>query len=126
MPVVVANTAARAATALHENLPHRRNGFPSSSSIVDGDGVVKAEGGNGEGIVVGAITLAASVGRPGKPKRFRMMWAVPVPWRAVMWRLTQKLGEYSYRRNAQRTQAAKRLHREMVNTQIGEKNDRRT
>jgi predicted amidohydrolase len=63
VPVIIANTAGTVDTALPENIRQLRIGFPGASSIVDGDGIIKAEGGRGEGIIVGAIRLKGAPGQ---------------------------------------------------------------
>ncbi len=58
-----------------------------------------------EGIAVAEVVLDAArkVKRP--PKAYGH-WALPVPWYAFLWPLTQKLGERAYARNSSRPERA--------------------
>lgn len=105
VPVIVANRVGLLETELPGGLPYLESSFPGLSSIVDGDGIIKAELGEEEGVIVSDITISDKKYRH-KPKRYGSMWAVPVPWYAFLWPLTQKMGEKSYIRNTKRKQKA--------------------
>ncbi len=105
VPVIVANRVGLLETELPGGLPYLKSSFPGLSSIVDGDGRIKAELGEEEGVIVSDITIFGKKYRQ-KPKRYGSMWAVPVPWYAFLWPLTQKMGEKSYIRNTKRKQKA--------------------
>jgi N-carbamoylputrescine amidase len=102
VPAVIANMAGTADAALPENLPSCSVGFPSSSSIMDGSGHIKAQGGEGQGVIIGEVNLGGNRHHLARPRRYLFLWAVPVPWHAFIWWLTQKAGEYSYSRNPRR------------------------
>jgi N-carbamoylputrescine amidase len=81
--------------------------FPGMSAIVDGDGCVKAELGDEEGVIVAEVQLDPT--RKGKHALpcHGQMWAIPVPWYADMWPMTQAWGEHAYEQNSARKQRAK-------------------
>ena len=110
VPIIIANITEGRETALPENLPSFRTGFPNTSSIVDGNGVIKAQGGEAQGIVMGEITLNSNVGSLLQPKRYRFLWSVPVPWYSLLWWTTQKMGAFSYWRNMRRKAQAQQTY----------------
>lgn len=109
VPVVMANRVGPLETDLPGNLPYLKSSFPGLSSIVDYDGTVKAELADEEGVVVADVRLGHSAERKTKPKRYGRMWAVPAPWYAFIWPLTQKWGEKSYASNIRRKEHAMQI-----------------
>lgn len=106
VPVIVANRVGPLETDLPGNLPYLKSSFPGLSSIVDSDGVVKAELGDEEGIIVADVCIGHKAERKSKPKRYGKMWGIPAPWYAFIWPLTQKWGEKSYATNIRRKERA--------------------
>lgn len=106
VPVVMANRVGLLDTDLPGRLPHLKSSFTGLSSIVDSDGTVKAELGDEEGIIVADVHLGHDIERKSQPKRYGRMWAIPVPWYAFIWPLSQNWGEKSYAANTQRKQRA--------------------
>ena len=105
VPVVVANRVGPLDTDLPANLPHLTSSFPGLSSIVNYDGTVMAELGE-EGVIVADVQIGHCAERKSRPKRYRSMWGVPVPWYAFVWPMTQKWGEKSYASNIRRRKRA--------------------
>lgn len=106
VPVIMANRVGPLETELPGNLPYLKSSFPGLSSIVDSDGTVKAELGDEEGIIVADVCLRPSAKDESKPRQYGKMWAIPVPWFAFIWPLTQKWGEKSYAANQRRKDCA--------------------
>lgn len=111
VPVVMANRVGPLETDLPGSLPYLKSSFPGLSSIVDYDGTVKAELGDEEGIIVADIHPGHSVERKNKPRRYKKIWGIPVPWYAFIWPLTQKWGEKSYATNIRRKERALSINR---------------
>ena len=112
-PVIMANRVGPLETELPGNLPYLRSSFPGLSSIVDSDGTVKAELGDGEGIIVADVGLGHRAERNRAPKRYGHRWGIPVPWYAFIWPLTQKWGEKNYAGNPRRKARALSVSRAM-------------
>lgn len=107
VPVIMANRAGKLETELPGNLTYLKSSFPGLSSIVDSDGTLKAELNDEEDIIVADITINRHhEPKQGQPKCYSKSWAVPVPWYAFIWPLTQKWGERSYRNNLKRKEKA--------------------
>lgn len=96
VPVAMANQAGPLCTPLPGGLPKIASSFPGLSAIVDSDGTVKARLGEAEGVIVADVRLDPSRKVTAPPPRFGRRWAVPVPWYAFIWPLTQKMGERHY------------------------------
>jgi len=108
VPVITANRTGALETELPGGLPYLKSSFPGLSSITDSDGTIKAELGDEEETIVADVTLGAP--RPTThPKCYGRMWAVPVPWYAFIWPLTQKMGIKDYHTNPRRKQHARRI-----------------
>lgn len=105
-PVVMANRVGPLDTDLPGWLPHLKSSFPGLSSIVDYDGVVKAELGSEEGVIVADVHIGHHEERKCDPKRYGKMWGIPVPWYAFIWPMSQKWGEKSYATNTRRKEMA--------------------
>jgi N-carbamoylputrescine amidase len=60
------------------------------------------------GIAVGEIRLDPARKVQTAPRAYGR-WALPVPWYAFLWPLTQTLGERRYRKNPQRAALARQL-----------------
>ncbi|MFZ5595171.1 MAG: carbon-nitrogen hydrolase family protein [Pseudomonadota bacterium] len=109
VPVITANRTGPLETELPGGLPYLKSSFPGLSSITDSDGTVLAELGEEEEVIVADVTLGTP--RPeNSPRRYGRMWAMPVPWYAFIWPLTQKMGERSYKNSAHRKERAKEMH----------------
>ena len=102
VPVVMADRVGLLDTDLPGRLPHLKSSFPGLSSIVDYDGVVKAELGGEEGVIVADVHIGHDDKRKTEPKRYGKMWGIPVPWYAFIWPVSQKWGEKSYAANRRR------------------------
>jgi N-carbamoylputrescine amidase len=81
------------------------------SSIVDGDGRVKAKLDDAEGVIVADVSLDPAMRGKQPLRRHGEMWAIPVPWYAFIWPMTQKPGERAYEQNTQRKERALSLGR---------------
>jgi len=106
VPVVMADRVGTLDTDLPGKLPHLKSRFPGLSSIVDYDGMVIAELGGEEGVIVADVHIGHSANRKSKPKRYGKIWGVPVPWYAFIWPMSQKWGEKSYAANTRRKERA--------------------
>lgn len=108
VPVVMANKHGTLDTALPGGFPTQHTVFPGLSSIVDGSGAVKAIMGAEEGVIVADVTLDTARKVTVKPPAHGR-WALPVPWYAVVWPLSQWMGERSYARNPRRAAKARMM-----------------
>ena len=106
VPVIVANRVGPLETDLPGNLPYLKSSFPGLSSIVNSDGAVKAELGDEEGVIVADVCIGHKAECKTNPKRYGRMWAIPAPWYAFIWPLTQRWGEKSYAANIRRKERA--------------------
>lgn len=111
--VIMANRVGSLETELPGKLPYLKSSFPGLSSIMDSDGAIKGELGEEEGIIVADVCLRQNAKHEGEPKRYGKLWAVPVPWYAFLWPLTQKWGEKSYATNTRRKEHALSVSRGM-------------
>lgn len=103
VPVIMANKAGSIKTAMPGGLPELDSHFPGSSCIVDSDGNVKQQLHNeSDAVIVETITLDRERKTRETPVPYRKRWAMPVPWYAFIWRLTQWQGERHYQRNERR------------------------
>lgn len=100
VPVVMANQAGPLVTPLPGGLPDLHSSFPGLSAIVDGDGAVQGQLGEAEGILVADVRLDPARRATRPPPKYGRRWALPVPWYAFIWPLTQRLGERAYARQA--------------------------
>lgn len=112
VPVVLANRAGPLETDLPGPLPYLKSSFPGLSSIVDFDGTVKACLRDEEGFIVADVTLNAGAHPMEKPEKYGRMWAIPVPWYAFLWPMTQRMGEKRYASNPRRRMQALSLYRD--------------
>jgi len=115
VPVVMADRVGTLDTDLPGRLPHLKSSFPGLSSIVDYDGVVKAELGGEEGVIVADVHIGHDEQRKSKPKRYGKMWGIPVPWYAFIWPMSQKWGEKSYATNTRRKEKALSVSKSVEN-----------
>jgi len=99
---VVANRIGPLETELPGMLPYLKSSFPGLSSIIDANGTVLAELGEEDAVIVSEIKMSQSQKKRVTPKRYGKLWAIPVPWYAFLWPLTQKMGEKEYKRNPRR------------------------
>ena len=105
VPIVMANRCGPLISPLPGGFPAQNTSFPGLSAVADSDGLLKVQLGSEEGIAVAEVVLdpARKVKQP--PKSYRR-WALPVPWYAFLWPLTQKLGERAYARSTSRPERA--------------------
>jgi N-carbamoylputrescine amidase len=105
VPVVMANRCGPLVTPLPGGLPAQNTSFPGLSAVADSDGSLMVQLGAEEGIALAKVALdpARKVKHP--PKAYGR-WALPVPWYAFLWPLTQKFGERSYARHPLRPDRA--------------------
>ncbi|WP_345977737.1 carbon-nitrogen hydrolase family protein [Sulfurimonas sp. HSL3-7] len=106
VPVIMANQTGPLETDLPDNLPYLKSSFPGLSCIVDADGTVKQELGDEEGVIVADVSVGGHHTRAMSPAKYGKMWAVPVPWYAFIWPLSQRWGEKSYAKNPRRKKRA--------------------
>jgi len=102
VPSVVANRIGPLETELPGMLPYLKTSFPGLSSIIDSNGTVLAELGEEEAVIVSEVEMNPTQKKKTTPKRHGKLWAIPVPWYAFLWPLTQKTGEKEYKRNPRR------------------------
>lgn len=110
VPVVMADRAGPMRTKLPDG-SELESSFPGFSMIVDSDGRVKAALEEEEGVLVEDVQLDPNRKKTRPPKCFGRGWAVPVPWYAFVWPLTQRMGERAYAANAARAQRARAITR---------------
>jgi len=108
VPTIMTNKCGPLVTALPGGFPPQRTHFPGLSAIADSDGAVRCQLGGEQGIAVGEVRLDPTR-KARTPPRAYGRWALPVPWYAFLWPLTQRLGEGRYRKNQQRAQLARQL-----------------
>lgn len=106
VPVVTANRTGPLETQLPGGLPYLKSSFPGLSSIIAGDGTVLAELGEEEDVIVADLTLGNTPRPENRPHRYGRMWAIPVPWYAFLWPMTQRMGERAYRESQIQRQRA--------------------
>ncbi len=101
VPVLMANRCGPLVTPLPGGFPAQDTRFPGLSAIADSDGMLKAQLGADEGVICTEVALdpARKVKQP--PKAYGR-WALPVPWYAFLWPLTQKFGERAYAKHLSR------------------------
>ncbi|MFA7280170.1 MAG: carbon-nitrogen hydrolase family protein [Sterolibacterium sp.] len=106
VPVLMANRCGPLVTPLPGGFPAQNTSFPGLSAVADSDGTLMVQLGAEEGIAFAKVTLdpARKVSRP--PKAYGR-WALPVPWYAFLWPLTQKFGERAYARHPSRSNRAR-------------------
>lgn len=109
VPNVMANRVGPLETELPGMLPYLKSTFPGLSAITNADGEVLAELGGDEGVIVADIELNPAKKRALPPKCYGSMWALPVPWYAFIWPLTQKSGEKGYEGNPRRSSKARAM-----------------
>ncbi len=102
VPNVTTNRVGPLETELPGMLPYLKSSFPGLSSITDADGIILAELGDNEGVIVEDIELNPTKKKNITPKCHGSMWAMPVPWYSFIWPITQKTGERKYRNNPRR------------------------
>lgn len=107
VPVVMANKVGRLVTDLPAGFPSQDVEFPGYSAVADSDGrLIEQLGPGQEGVVVGRIRLDPhrKVRDPVVNQHGR--WTVSLPWWAVLWTATQRLGERAYARSKRRRERA--------------------
>lgn len=107
VPNVIANRVGPLETELPGMLPYLKSSFPGLSVITDSDGKVLKKLGEEEGIIVADVHLDPNRKKTALPKCHGKMWAMPVPWYAFIWPMTQKTGEKAYNKSQVRPVKAK-------------------
>lgn len=102
VPVVMANRCGPLVTPLPGGFPAQDTRFPGLSAIADSDGTLKIQLGADEGVICAAVRLDPARKAKQPPKAYGR-WALPVPWYAFLWPLTQKLGERAYAKHPSRS-----------------------
>lgn len=105
VPVVMANRCGPLVTPLPGGFPAQNTRFPGLSAIADSDGTLKAQLGADEGIICTEVVLDPARKAKQQPKAYGR-WALPVPWYAFLWPLTQKFGERAYAKHRARPEIA--------------------
>lgn len=105
VPIVMANRCGPLVTPLPGGFPAQDTRFPGLSAIADSDGMLKAQLGADEGVICAEVTLDPARKAKQAPKAYGR-WALPVPWYAFLWPLTQKLGERAYAKHRTRPEIA--------------------
>lgn len=105
VPIVMANKWGPLVSPLPGTFPAQNTSFPGLSAIADSDGTLKVQLGSEEGIAIVQVSLDPTRKVEQPPKSYRR-WALPVPWYAFLWPLTQKLGERAYARCTSRSERA--------------------
>lgn len=107
IPVVMSNKVGRLVTTLPAGFPPQDVIFPGFSAIADSDGSLVGQiTTDREGVVVGTVTLdPARKQRQQAPNTYGR-WTAKMPWWSIIYLLTQKMGERSYRRSAARRERA--------------------
>ena len=106
VPIIMANRTGSLETDLPGIFPYLKSSFPGLSFIADSDGTIRGELGEEEDIIVADVCINSNEEHAITPKRYGKMWAVPVPWYAFTWPLSQKMGERSYKANSRRKVSA--------------------
>lgn len=109
VPVVMANRCGPLDTPLPAGMGELHSIFPGLSAIVAGDGAVPAALGAAEGVIVAAVRLGPAQQPPRPLSDHGQMWALPVPWYAFIWPMTQVLGDRAYARDARRRARARSI-----------------
>jgi N-carbamoylputrescine amidase len=109
VPVILADQSGRLHTPLPAGMGELVSSFPGLSMIVDGDGCVKAKLAEAEGVIVADVWLDTKLKGKRALPRHGQMWAIPVPWYADMWPMTQRPGELAYEQNARRKERARSI-----------------
>jgi N-carbamoylputrescine amidase len=105
VPVLMANRCGPLVTPLPGGLPAQDTSFPGLSAIADSDGMLKAQLGADEGVICAEVALDPARKAKRPPKAYGR-WALPVPWYAFLWPLTQKFGERAYAKHPARPRLA--------------------
>lgn len=105
VPVVMANRCGPLVTALPGGFPAQNTSFPGLSAVADSDGTLLVQLGAEEGIAPAKVVLDPARKAKYPPKPYGR-WALPVPWYAFLWPLTQKFGERAYARHSSRPNRA--------------------
>jgi N-carbamoylputrescine amidase len=105
VPVLMANRCGPLVTPLPGGFPAQDSIFPGLSAIADSDGMLKAQLGADEGVICAEVALDPARKAKCAPKAYGR-WALPVPWYAFLWPLTQKFGERAYAKHLVRPRLA--------------------
>ncbi|MCX7173497.1 MAG: carbon-nitrogen hydrolase family protein [Proteobacteria bacterium] len=105
VPVVMANRSGPLVTPLPGGFPAQNTSFPGLSAVANSDGTLMVQLGSEEGIALATVALDPSRKVSHPPKAYGR-WALPVPWYAFLWPLTQKFGERAYARHPSRSNRA--------------------
>lgn len=108
VPVVMANRCGPLVTPLPGGFPAQNTRFPGLSAVADANGSLLVQLGAEEGIAFATVTLDPAR-KASRPPRAYGRWALPVPWYAFLWPLTQKLGERAYARHPSRSDRARAI-----------------
>lgn len=108
VPIVMANRCGPLVTPLPGGFPTQNTRFPGLSAVADANGTLMVQLGAEEGIALATVTLDPARKATSPPKAHGR-WALPVPWYAFIWPLTQKLGERAYARHPSRSNLARAI-----------------
>ena len=108
VPAVMANKCGLWQTPLPAPFPPQDSTFPGLSAIADSDGMVEAQLGDEEGIIVKDVTLEPSR-KPHTPPQSVGRWAIHVPWQARAFRVLEVVGGLWYLLSVERKTNARRV-----------------
>ena len=109
IPVVMVNKCGQWETPL-PGLPFviQRSKFPGLSTIVDSDGIVKAQMPDKEGVIVEEVRLDPSR-KVRTPPRTYGRWATKVPWPLKLFQVVEVLGDQWYEHSVERRKRAREI-----------------
>jgi N-carbamoylputrescine amidase len=108
VPVVMANRTGPFHTKLPGEDAELHSSFPGLSTIACAGGSIAATMGEEEGVAVAKVHLDPYC-KSQHPPQPNGMWALPVPWYAFIWPLTQRLGQRAYAQNEHRRARARAI-----------------
>jgi N-carbamoylputrescine amidase len=109
VPAILADRCGPLHTALPAGFDPLDSAFPGLSCIADSTGRVVASLGEAEGVIVADVRLDPALKGKQPLRRHEEMWALPVPWYAFIWPMTQVPGEQAYEQSARRRERARRI-----------------
>lgn len=108
VPVINANRVGKLEGQLPSVMGYLRSSFMGGSYIGDYDGTIhkQMDTRSQQGVIVDTITLGKKYRSATPPKEYGNGWAVPMPWFAFLYPMTQPWGEKAYQASEKRKDAA--------------------